>query len=1227
MTSPMLRVHRAVWLGALVCVGAMVGCSSSVPVPEVRNILPDSGYNGTETTITVIGANFFPTVSIDASERGQADFDAQFEIALANDGGSFSLTGVDLLDYGTLEADVPEGLLVGTYDVVVTAPSGLEASGQGMFRVTDTRADSLVFEPATDTDDGTSNEFLVGELARLPFKLLDNEGSPVSEALDVVVTADAGEVTGVTFEDRGALNNFAVDGDTVSGRLLSDGTGAVWVSADAVDSVEFTVEPADPDSWINSDNIDYDFYVTDLYNVIIELPGEGFVATAGEAFAIELTALDEGGGTLKEELSLSLDESCGNTPAGDVLLTGNGVTQVTVTHATAPECDYTELKAYLSRPDVAGVSVPFTVLPAALAEFVVDVFPQDASATEIVAGVTGLIVEIEPVDAYGNVIFDYSGVLHLSDSLGELGLDAEPGDGTCGLQNPTTGKIFCNILLTGAGETVVLTVTDRDTSSILGESAAFEVIPDVPSLLSLAIMLGEPAIAGDPYKVIITAFDSWDNEAEIELSTDYFLSVDDDIGGTTCEEPSRVSGGVFRLNCQSTVAGDRLVTARLAPVDTSLSTLDSDEALTVLNGQLAALVLDAAPSAVAGEPFLLEVSAEDQWGNPYEEAHSGRDIVLEDSSGTIFPTLLTLDTTGFGSTNAVITESNKAAVIYGLQGGVSMGAITLAVTHAELHHLTVTPEADWSWLNEPLGVGISARDEYENLVEDYSELVTVSSTEDGFIDRNIQVSGGEVAASIIWTSAVLQDVITAEGSSAEGSGTPVDALDADCDDGPVASLILDSAAEAVSCIDAAGDAEVEAELDASAGDAPLEALYFGTLGGEQARIGAVGLPSHRLLTSTDTGAFVIELVAFDSAACGGRSTALWWVAEDDGGPAGAVLLEADASSLIVSDPSAVATVTVSAWSCTGDSAALGSEVLVRADLGTVQTAASTGAGLAVTLNMGGQGSFEVSAADTLHGGDALVAVGRADGSAYGELTLEMTGDNALPYVVDAWPTGAIDGPVDELSVSLSEPLNPLLEIVDGEEIALEGPSGPVAIEEFEIDGNLITLQVDELDVSDGVYTLTLVGGTLSASIVDRAGNRLDGTYSGSPSDYTVRFGAAGDEGILVSECLRSTEVFFPDGDDGAKKEVDEVSFDVKASATPVWWQLEVLDASGALVRFHRYPATGDSDSLVWDGRGDSGEVLDAGAWTVHVRAVDSTDNVSDACAAQVELGQHLQRPE
>jgi len=1221
--SPKPSAVRGLWLTALLCAGALSGCTSSMDPPEIRSVLPGTGYNGTETTINILGVNFYPTVSIDASERSEASFDAQFEVALESDAGTFALTGVDLVDYSTLVADVPEGFEIGEYDVVVTSPSGLQGVGAGMFLVTDTRAEKLLFSAEEVNEEGHV-EVPVGEWKQLLFRLYDDNGSPVSEGLDVQVIADPPEGVELSIEDRGDLRNVLIDGYTVTGRLQSDGTGAIWVNAASESVISYTVLSVDSDSWIDSDEIDHEYLSTDLYEIQIELPEEDYVATAGEPFEVTLTALDEFGDQLDQAFSLSLDESCRSSLVGETEIFGSGVVEVIVTGATLSDCKYSELVAYLVRPAIVGTSPGFTTVAAALDEFEVQVRPQDATETEIVAGVTQLTLEIEPRDAYRNVVFGYEGAFHLSDGLGSLELDATPGDGTCGMQSPSSGRIFCNLLLTVSDEDVVITVTDLADSTAGGESPAFEVLPDAPVTLDVVIAVSETQ-ADDAYNLVVTAYDAWGNEADIELSSSYFLSVSDEVGGTSCEEPTQRSQGSYRLSCSSRVSGDRTITTRLTPVDTSADTLVEREPLTVINGALDELILLTTPAAVAGEPFALDVQGFDAWGNAYVEQHSGADIVLEDSSGTLSPTSLSLDASGEGYADVVITASNPAAVIRGIQDSVTLGAVTLTVTAAELDHLTVEPSAGWVWLSNALAVTISARDAYENLVDDYSELVTLSSQQGAFTERMVQVSDGESTVAVSWSDAVLQDIVSADGV-VFGASMPVDVLDAGCADGPTASLDLDGGDEAVSCL-VAGEALVSADIDAVAGDADLEALHLGPVDGGQARLSALGLPASRELSLGATGAYTVELIVADEAACGARATALWWVAEDDDGPAGPVTLTTPDSTLIVGDPGAVVTVAAAAWTCSGDVAAAGTELLVRSDRGEVQSATSTGAGLSITLNVRGEGTFNVSAVDTLSGGDARVVAGRADGSAYGEITLDYTGDNALPYVVDVWPSGVTEGPLETLSVTLSEPLNPVLNLTDGDEVYLDGPAGPVALDTLEHDGNVVTVGLDNLDPSDGVYTLTLTGGTLGASLLDRAGNRLDGVYSGSPSDYTVRFGATGDAGIAISECGPTPSSFFPDGDDGVDKEADRVAIGVKATSTPAWWQLEVLDASGALARFHREPALTDAASLVWDGRGDDGALLEAGTWTLHVRSVDTDDNLSDACETQVELGQHISGPE
>ena len=65
----------------------LTGCSSSFPDPVIAVVTPDRGWVGADEDIEIRGLNFYPRVSINASD-GRDDVDDQFFVRLLGPIGS-----------------------------------------------------------------------------------------------------------------------------------------------------------------------------------------------------------------------------------------------------------------------------------------------------------------------------------------------------------------------------------------------------------------------------------------------------------------------------------------------------------------------------------------------------------------------------------------------------------------------------------------------------------------------------------------------------------------------------------------------------------------------------------------------------------------------------------------------------------------------------------------------------------------------------------------------------------------------------------------------------------------------------------------------------------------------------------------------------------------------------------------------------------------------------------
>ncbi len=1214
-----LRFPTARALGLAAGLAAAPACVSELPVPEITAVRPAWAWNGEATVVTLSGEGFYPAYSVVARDGAEANIDDRFEVRLEGP-RDLDLDEVALIDYQTLSVQVPAGLPVGDYELVLDTPSHRSARWDGVFEVSDTLAYAMSF--STDED-----SFLVSQPAQLSFQLVDPDGEPVDQALAVAITADTQQEV---FTGAAELGEPSVDGNTLLGVLRDDGSGSVNVSAEVAEDIWFTVGPQDPDSRVLPASFLVSFEPSEIASVDVVLPYEGFVATAGRPFEVGVVLRDNFGNPLPDvSLELALVETCdfGSLVAKPLSVIGSQTVEVAVTGATGPDCEANQILVLASAASVQdSASEPFQTLPGPLSGFEVS-----ASSESVTAGEPGFVVRVRPVDSYGNTVPDYGGGMIFRDDIGGLDSLADPSAVDCGEPFGGTGEVDCEVRLTRAAEAVTISVTDAETGLITGSVGPIEVSAGLPDRVAVSPeSIGTDADSA--YTVLVDVYDAYDNPAPITVGGDYAISAGDLSGGTSCGSALEIAPGNLKMSCLSRVAGEQVLGVDLLPQIGGLPSLSGQTTVNVVNGQLARLNLLASVNEItAGEDFELSVAATDAWDNPYTVQHTGSAISLEDSTGTLSPGSLSLDADGLASGSFTLLRAGEDVAVDAWHRGDYIESVSLRVLPGSLDHLTLTPERRYTWLDEPLTVELSARDSWENVVTDYSDPVELVSEGAGFADLTVAaLVDGVAELELTWTAAIRQDQVIATGLGGETGASPrIDALDPSCDDGPAAELAINGLSEgAITCM--AGDSSAAtATLDAAAGSAALAAYHISLGELESERVSAEGGAVSYSLEVGQPGAYTVELVALDLSACGSSQRATWWVGEDDGSPAGPIAISVDDDSLVVGDAASVTGVSLSLEDCNGDPASPGSELLVRTDRGELSGLTASGAGLVASVVAPGRAELDFDASAEDRGGVATIAAGLASGAAYGEAEVTLTGDNARPYVTAVDPSGDVSGggAIDWISVSLSEPLLPTMVLTDGEQLRLDGPDGAVALTGISHQGGVIDIEVDDLDPAAGEYLLTLEGSTRGSSLVDVSGNRLDGSYSGAAGDYQVRFGTTTDEGLELTACAASSPSFTPDGDDGAGEEADAITLDVAASGSPSWWQLSVVDGAGQTLYSWRTAAVADSETLSWDGRDYGGAIVGEGSYSARIRSVDAGDNLSAACTVDFELAQHFRGPE
>jgi hypothetical protein len=1176
-------------------VGAQ-GCTFGELEPSIQQVLPASSWTGEDTSILVLGENFHPLAVVDA-RRNEVRLQDDFQVELVAGATTIELEGVSFRGYGELSALVPEGTPVGVYDLHLIAPEGGAATLADGFTVRETRADhiELDFEART---------YEVDEQVVVRMSLLDPLGELVPEAHPVRVTAetDAGSTTLELYGTGLADGQPTQTGIGLSGSL-HEGEGWVALSSSQPANVWLTVESLE--AGVDGSEAFLPFTPGELGSVAVGLPTQSFQATAGEAFVVSLSLLDDKGNLLPDTSArLQLSDEChGAVVPDEVDLVGQASLPIIFLRASELDCPETSL---VVTGTASGQSSPFVVASGEPSELLVRA--TDSSPEELTAGDEELMLRISARDDFGNRVGDYDATLDFIDDAG--GLDTRTGAGSANcVVDWDQGERFCLIGLTRAGDSVRVTALASDgLSGTTAEGVA--VTPAEPSALTATHDVTE-VVAGESFELRVRVDDAYGNPVELDLASDGFL-VDDGSGSMSCTwSGTELDEQV--LDCVTTTAAAGVtVTVELQGwgIDNHTDTLD------VVNAALAEVQLSLPVQVSAGEAFTLQAEGYDAYGNPY--LTGDRQVDLSDDSGTLNVSAIELDGGGrYAGSAFTLTRSGTRTVTASTAAG-SVGTASIDVEAAELSSLAVELEGPVVWVGEDSPVRVRGVDSYGNTVPDYSGPVSLSSSAGLFITSQVSgFSSGELETTLSFDSASLQDRIEAvDGDGYTGRSARFDALDDGCVPGPTAALSLDGGDEAVACL-VSGTATVAADFSgSSAGSSSLAAYHLGDGAGGWTR--STGTSASLGLDSV--GVRIVELVVADSSACGAATSGLVWVNEA-GQAAGPLTVTVAHSSRTSGGSASTAdtTVTVTATDCAGD-VPTDPTLYVRTDLGELTTGVSTASdGLTASLSSG-SASFTWSGQSADQAGTVTLHAGVLSGAAHGSTTLELTGESHRPQVAWMDPAGASAELLEELVIGFTEDL---LSTADYDSLVdLSGPDGAIALS-ASLSGDELTLSLqDELDASAGAYELVL-----SADVRDAGGNKLDGDFDGTNASWSGVFGDVGDEGITLSSCTPDTTALTPDGADGVGQEADEVDLSAVASSSPTWWLLEVYDAEGVLVRTRRVAATAASQTLTWDARDDDGRVLDPGTWTVDLSSIDGSDNLSAACSNDIELVQHYLAPE
>jgi len=1184
-----LRLEGIGWtmLTLLLC-----ACTVGLVAPQPTHVSPAFGWNGEDTPVTISGDRFYPRIEVDASGTGgRAQVNRGFEAVLEGEGMvHVDLTGVSLEDYQHLQAVVPQGLATGTYDLAVVGPTGETGRLASAFTVSDTRADRI----AVDSD---SVVYEVHQTAWVDISLLDPQGNPVLSDLTVavVVTDDNGAVP-ATFEDGGLDDQQPFGaGFGIIGHLGADGVARVGLTVDTPNTVNVTVSPGANDSQqVAEGSLKLRFTAGSQLALDIGLPDEPFETTAGTSFPIELTLVDQYGNPVPDASELVILKDACDSWVDALQVTGNATDDVVLHKATGTATCLSEQILSVSGPSgPSGVSSDVVVNPGP-----VDHLDVVTSPPSVVAGQPDLDAVITPLDAWDNrADWSYT-TLSLTDSVGGV------ATADCGRNIP----VFCTVASTVAASDITLHA--QDDAGTAGTSGPYTVLPAAPQTVDVALA-SSPVTAGTPVLVKVRLRDAYGNAvSDAASAADVTLT---SAGDTPTCTPMPGSGDGLTFSCALYAArSDAVLAASVAGLDLQ----GSSAPFAVQNGPLSEVqVTPAVTATTAGQPVDLDFAGFDAWGNPYV-VQSDPTVQVADTGGTLSLGEITLDAAGRATGQGTFTLAGTTRVL-ALQGGAELGrSAAILVDPGPADSLVVGVSQPWVWVGTDVPVDVGVVDAWDNRA-DWSGTVEVTSESGDVGPVAVGVSGGAGAGSLRWSTPDLAEKLhaTSTADSLSGSSLGFAVVQACASGGPAADVTFDGFSQAVLCLDAQGEAQLSASLAGSTpgpGAVPL-ALYGMRVGSAS----VTGTGPSLSLNLGGAGRFDVHALATRADGCADEIAAQAWVGPDDGRPTGPLAVHLATSSLAVGSDSTVVSV-VGATDCARSPAA-GGMVLLRTDRGALADATATGGGLAVTLDSNGDGQATLDATAPSTGGAATVVGWGLGGTALGTTTATFTGDLRLPQVWSQTPSGATTGTVDTVALQFSEAMDPATVVPSS--FSVTGPSA-------------VTVSDVGLDPSGRTATLTLspavdagAGGwvvTVTDSLLDLAGNALDGADAGVAGSWVGSFGDLPPQVDPVSACTPDVTLFRPDGDDGAGTEADEVVYSIASNSEPIWWSIAVLDSGGDVLRHARVAPRGASDTWTWGGRDATRQVVPSGAYLVVVDAEDASGNSGGACTAAVTVAQHAE---
>ena len=392
----------------------------------------------------------------------------------------------------------------------------------------------------------------------------------------------------------------------------------------------------------------------------------------------------------------------------------------------------------------SGTSATFSIAHNELASF-----QFDPILNQVAGSTFGIIITAK--DEYNNTVTSFTNTASLTDLTGTI--------------SPTTTTNFIagvwngSVQITKTHSNNKITVTAQDKA---GTSNAFVVNPNNLDHFTFQTIFS-PQTAGTPFSITITAEDAYNNRVTTFTSSATLSDNTNSISPTTT---GSFTSGQWTDNVT--------ITKKQKDVQITVSASGISDQSNQFNVQAANVdhfVITTVPSQTAGIPFLIEITAIDQYNNQVDQFEETVDI--SDLTTTITPTVSDSFSLGYWAGSVTITsvQTNNIITVKSTSTGIEEGQSNgFNVIHNSLDHFEFSPIPANQTAGSAFGITITAMDANDNTVTNYTGTASLSDLT-GTISPGItgNFNSGSWSGNVTITKSLTSNRISATSGSKTGT--------------------------------------------------------------------------------------------------------------------------------------------------------------------------------------------------------------------------------------------------------------------------------------------------------------------------------------------------------------------------------------------------------------------------------------------------------------------------